>query len=142
MEAGEGYSNLYYCQKTILILNQKVRLFLPMGKTPCLVLFFLLNFNLQLMASPTGADVITACEESLASDFQGMMGMMCTWYVTPCDCTTGKDPEIQRVCLPEDKEVEDLAREVIEGLKSKPELQSKPAEVASSIILSASYPCD
>ena len=119
-----------------------MRLFLPRGKAPWLALFLLFSLNLQVTASPTGKDVITACEESLASDFQGVMGMMCTWYVTPCDCTTGKDPEIQRVCLPSDKEVEDLAEEVIEGLKLKPKLQSRSAEVASSIILSEKYPCD
>ena len=113
-----------------------------MRKVSCLVLFLMLGLSLQVTASPTGKDIITACEESLGSDFQGVMGMMCTWYVTPCDCTTGKDSEIQRVCLPDDREVEGLAEEVIDGLKSKPELQSKTAEVASSIILSEKYPCD
>ena len=107
---------------------------------PAIVL--LLCINTGSAASPVGADVVLACEESLANDFEGMKGMMCTWYVTPCDCTTGKDPEIQRVCLPDDLEVEELARQVIEGLKLEPELQSKSAEVASSIILSKKYPCD
>ena len=142
MEAREGYGNLYYCQKALLKLIEKVRSFHSMRKVSCLVLFLLLGLSLQVTASPTGKDIITACEESLASDFQGVMGMMCTWYVTPCDCTTGKNPEIKRVCLPDDRKVEDLAEEVIDGLKLKPELQSRSAEVASSIILSEKYPCD
>lgn len=113
-----------------------------MNKLKYLGIFLLFSGSTQLMASPTGADVLSVCEESLVNGFQGMNGMMCVWYVTPCDCTYGKDPEMQRVCLPANKETESLAMEVIEGLKLQPDLQTKTAEVASSIILSAKYPCD
>ena len=94
------------------------------------------------MASPTGADVIAACEESLANGFQGISGMMCVWYVTPCDCDYGKDPAIPRVCLPDYIEPEILARAVIDGLKLRPELQSQAAELSSSTVLAPKYPCD
>ena len=105
---------------------------------------FILLFSLstQVFASPSGADVIAACEESLASGFQGIKGMMCTWYVTPCDCTYAKDPATPRVCLPEGKETEELAREVIQGLKSRPELQTLSAELSANTILAKKYPCD
>ncbi|MFT5132450.1 MAG: hypothetical protein ACI9SC_000915 [Gammaproteobacteria bacterium] len=113
-----------------------------MKKLKCLGFFLILSVNIQVIASPTGADVLAACEESLAKGFQGTTGMMCVWYVTPCDCNYGKDPAIPRVCLPDYKEPESLAREVIEGLTLRPELQSEPAEVASSIVLAEKYPCD
>ena len=102
----------------------------------------LLSVNTQVMASPTGADVLTVCEESLAKGFEGIKGMMCVWYVTPCDCTYGKDPAIPRVCLPDGMDTEALAREVIEGLKLRPELQSQSAELSSNTILAEKYPCD
>jgi hypothetical protein len=113
-----------------------------MNKLKCVGLFLLLSINIQAIASPTGADVLTTCEESLASGFQGITGMMCVWYVTPCDCHIGKDPSIPRVCLPDGMETEVLAREVIEGLKSRPELQSETAELASNSVLTIKYPCD
>ena len=106
------------------------------------VLFLLLNLNTQVMASPTGADVVAACEESLEKGFEGIKGMMCVWYVTPCDCTYGKDPAIPRVCLPDDKETEELAMEVIEGLKLRTELQLQTAEFSVNTVLTAKYPCD
>jgi len=113
-----------------------------MKKLKCLGFLLLFSLNIQVMASPTGADVLTTCEESLASGFQGITGMMCVWYVTPCDCHIGKDPAIPRVCLPDGMETETLAREVIEGLKSRPELQSETAELASNSVLTIKYPCD
>ena len=113
-----------------------------MKKLKYLGFFFIFSINIQVIASPTGADVLAACEKSLANGFQGTTGMMCVWYVTPCDCHLGKDPAIPRVCLPEAKETESLAREVIEGLKLRPELQSESAETASSTVLATKYPCD
>jgi hypothetical protein len=113
-----------------------------MKKLKCFGVFLILSVSIQVIASPTGADVLAACEESLVNDFQGITGMMCVWYVTPCDCNYGKDPAISRVCLPGDKETEALAKEVIEGLKLRPELQSEPAELSSSTILAPLYPCD
>ena len=113
-----------------------------MKKLKCLGFLLIFSVNIQVIASPAGADVLAACEESLANGFQGTTGMMCVWYVTPCDCHLGKDPAIPRVCLPEAKETESLAREVIEGLKLRPELHLESAETASSIVLATKYPCD
>ena len=113
-----------------------------MTKTNCRLFFSLLIVNIQAIASPTGADVLAACEESLANGFKGVTGMMCVWYVTPCDCNYGKEPVMPRVCLPDNKDVDSLAREVIEGLKLRPELQSETAEMSAGIILSEKYPCD
>jgi hypothetical protein len=103
---------------------------------------FLLLLSTNVLAAPTGADLLEACEASLEKGFQGSTSMMCVWYVTPCDCHHGKDSEIPRVCLPEGKETESLAREVIKGLKSQPELQSKSAEISAGEILVKKYPCD
>jgi len=102
----------------------------------------LLIFSANLHAAPTGADLLEACELSLEKGFNGPKGMMCVWYVTPCDCHHGKDSSIPRVCLPDGKETESLAREVIEGLKLKSELQSKTAELSAGLVLSEKYPCD
>ena len=94
------------------------------------------------MAVPTGFELLNACEDALANGFQSSNGMMCVWYVTPCDCHHGKDSTIPRVCLPDDETPELLAREVIEGLKSHPELQFEPAEKSAGVILAPKYPCD
>jgi Rap1a immunity proteins len=111
-----------------------------MKKTLCITFFLLFTGNLS--AAPTGEELLAACETSLKSGFHGANGMMCVWYVTPCDCHHGKEVEIARVCLPEGKETESLAREVIAGLKSQPELLMKSAEVSANEILAAKYPCD
>jgi hypothetical protein len=113
-----------------------------MKKLKCLGFFLILSVNIQVIASPTGADLLAACEESLANGFEGTIGMMCVWYVSPCDCNYGKDPAMPRVCLPEGKETESLAREVIDDLTLRPELQSEPAELSSSIVLAEKYLCD
>ncbi len=102
----------------------------------------LLLLSTEAVSDPTGADLLGACEDSLANGFQGATGMMCVWYVTPCDCHHGKDTVIPRVCLPDGKAAEVLAREVIDGLKSQPELQSKSAEISVGLILTLKYPCD
>jgi hypothetical protein len=102
----------------------------------------LLIFSGNLQAAPTGADLLEACETSLEKGFQGSFGMMCVWYVTPCDCHHGKHSEIPRVCLPDGLETEDLAKQVIAGLKSTPELQSNTAEISAGKILVEKYPCD
>ena len=104
-------------------------------------LVFFLSLSANVLAAPTGADLLGACEDSLMNGFQGTTGMMCVWYVTPCDCH-GKDAAIPRVCLPDGKSPESLAREVIDGLKSQPELQSESAEISASKILAPKYPCD
>ena len=48
--------------------------------------------------------------------FPDAEGMMCTWYVTPCDCFQNADSEVPRVCLPLSPDIAVLAREVINGL--------------------------
>jgi len=92
-------------------------------------------------AVPNGKDLLTACEHSLDKGFSGAEGMMCTWYVTPCDCFHGADSEIPRVCLPPSPDVTVLAREITEGLAATPELLNKTADVAAGTILKKNYPC-
>lgn len=104
-----------------------------------LLLFF---YNETAFAAPTGAALLRACELSLKEGFKGTAGMMCVWYVTPCDCHHGKDADIPRVCLPDGLETEYLAQQVVSGLKSKPELQLKTAEVAAGEVLLQMYSCD
>jgi Ssp1 endopeptidase immunity protein Rap1a len=110
-------------------------------KKPVLLYFSLFIYS-NVLAVPSGNDLLNACEISLEEGFQGSTGMMCEWYVTPCDCHYGKDSEIPRVCLPERIETELLAKEVIEGFKQKPELLIKPAELSAAEILVKKYPCD
>lgn len=105
------------------------------------VLTSLLTATTVSPAAPTGADVLAACEKALSKGFHGTVGMMCIWYVTPCDCQAGKDPAIPRVCLPEDKAPETLAKEVVEGLKQQPALLNESAEVSAGRILAPKYPC-
>lgn len=113
-----------------------------MKKIEIWFLLLLLSVSFQLTASPTGADVLAVCEESLTKGFHGITGMMCVWYVSPCDCNYGKDPAIPRVCLPDTTDIELLASEVIEGLKLRPELQSETAEMSSNTVLAGKYPCE
>lgn len=90
-------------------------------------------------AAPTGAELLAACESALNSNFRGLRGKMCTWYVTPCDCDT--TPGLPRVCLTEPIEPQKLARTVTEVLKAIPEFQTRGAEEAVALILSEVYPC-
>ncbi len=103
--------------------------------------FLLLIVSTSLFATPNGKDLLLACEHSLDKGFSGTKGMMCTWYVTPCDCFQSEDSEIPRVCLPPAPDVDALAREVIEGLAATPELLNKSADVAAGVILEKSFPC-
>lgn len=82
-----------------------------------------------------------ACENSLKKGFSGAEGMMCTWYVTPCDCSHGGNSEIPRVCLPPTPDIDSLAREVVDELVIAPELFDKSADVVAGIILQKEYPC-
>jgi len=91
-------------------------------------------------AAPTGAELLEVCESALKSNFRGMRGKMCTWYVTPCDCDTA--PGLPRVCLTEPIEPPKLAITVTEVLKAVPEFQLKSAEEAVALILSEVYPCE
>jgi len=91
-------------------------------------------------AAPTGAELLTVCDSALRSNFRGLRGKMCTWYVTPCDCDTA--PGLPRVCLTDPIEAPKLAVTVTEVLKAIPELQLKSAEEAVALILSEVYPCE
>ena len=93
------------------------------------------------LADPSGAKLLTACEQSLVNGFTGIEGMMCTWYVTPCDCDYSKGSETPRVCLPPSPDIEALAREVTAGLRAQPDLQGKGANIAAGLILTRIYPC-
>lgn len=106
-----------------------------------LCLFATVFYSSWTFAAPSGADLETACRHSLDRGFQGNDGMMCTWYVTPCDCDYGKKHETARVCLPETVPVETLAGLVVSGLHERPELKSKDAGYAAAEILSHIYPC-
>ncbi|RKZ69345.1 MAG: hypothetical protein DRQ48_07865 [Gammaproteobacteria bacterium] len=103
-----------------------------------LALFFI---NTSVFATPNGNDLLAACEHALDKGFSGTEGMMCTWYVTPCDCFHSEDSEIARVCLPVPPDVHALAREVTDGLATAPELLDKTADVAAGTILIKNYPC-
>jgi len=92
-------------------------------------------------AAPTGGDLLAVCETALKTNFRGMKGKMCTWYVTPCDCDATKDENLPRVCLTKPIVVRKLATEVTEVMKAIPEFQKQPAEAAVAQILSAIYPC-
>ena len=101
----------------------------------------LLLMSTSLFATPNGKDLLAACEHSLDKGFSGADGMMCTWYVTPCNCFHSADSVIPRVCLPPTPDIDSLAREVIEGLTATPELLVKTADVAAGTILTKKYPC-
>ena len=94
-----------------------------------------------MQAAPTASNLLNACEDSLENGFQSEMGMLCIWYVTPCDCHFGEKLDVPRVCLPPDLSHEILAKEVVEALKARPELQKETAEMAAGLILSPRYPC-
>lgn len=101
----------------------------------------LLFVSTNLSATPTGRDLLSACTESLDNGFSSEAGMMCTWYVTPCDCFHSDDSDIPRVCLPPAPDVDALAREVVQQLQASPELLEKSANVAAGLILEKNYPC-
>ncbi len=95
----------------------------------------------NLSATPSGEDLLRACTESLNNGFSSDAGMMCTWYVTPCDCFHADESEIPRVCLPTVPDIDQLARDVTQQLKAEPELLGKTADVAAGQILEKKYPC-
>ena len=106
------------------------------------ILILLLCFCGKAQAVPSATELVDACRASLEQGFSGTQGMMCVWYVTPCNCHYGKDSNIPRVCLPDGLETETLAKEVLSGLNSKPSLLNESAEMAAARILSEKYPCD
>jgi len=102
----------------------------------------LLMMCANTFAAPSAKDLLSACEDSLENGFHGTTGLMCSWYVTPCDCHHGKNIAIPRVCLIGNETEASLAKIVVDALKKKPTLQLKPAELAAGLILSSVYPCD
>jgi len=94
-----------------------------------------------VVAAPSGADLLAACERALSNGFAGVEGQMCSWYVRPCDCDLGSDPDAPRVCLAPDLETTALAREVTAGLRAEPGLQAQTAAVAAARVLSRKHPC-
>lgn len=101
---------------------------------------FSFYFHTAKADAPTGRDLLTACQSSLAEGFNSIEGMLCTWYVTPCDCVHNSE-DIPRVCLPANLTEEYLARLLIDELKSSKNLLSQNAELAANSILVNYYPC-
>ncbi len=112
-----------------------------LGGLACLSLLILLTASpaAVVQAAPSGSDLLQACTQSMKHGFDDMVGKMCTWYVTPCDCKIDKG--IPLVCLPAEIPTETLAGIVIDGLKAQPELQQLDATRAAATILSAKYSC-
>ncbi len=90
---------------------------------------------------PSGAELLAACEHASRHGYDNPRGMLCIWYVTPCDCAVGKSPTLPRVCLPPDVQHEALAQLVMQALRERAELLVIGAEEAAAIILSEYYPC-
>ena len=105
-----------------------------------LYLYLLLVPSALTAQSITGQELVYACEHALDNNFTGTGGMACYWYVTPCDCETGRQ-EQPRVCLPHDISEYQLARMVIDGIRNNAELQKMDAAVAVGTVLSQTYPC-
>jgi hypothetical protein len=98
----------------------------------------LLGLN-NVTAAPTGKDLLDACNKSIESGFSGVEGQMCAWYIIPCDCDT--DFSLPKICLPENIELDDLAKIIIDGIFQQPELQKKYAALTATTILSQNFPC-
>jgi len=104
------------------------------------IAIFYLMFASAQADSINGARLVDACETALASGFTHTEGMVCHWYVTPCDCY--HDDDVPDVCLPADAGEETLAITVINGIRQDPELLQQPAVVAANTVLSELYPCN
>lgn len=105
-----------------------------------IIIFLSLSlFNAE--AAPTGSDLVKACKHALEYGFNDIKGMMCTWYITPCDCNYEIRLDVPRVCLPPQISVETLALTVVGDIKAEMELGTMNAESAAAKILSKYYPC-
>ena len=104
-------------------------------------IMYLSLMTLPAAATPSATRLIYACEHALEYGFNDINGMLCTWYVTPCDCNQANKPEIPRVCLPPDIPVEFLAREVIDGIKTQEVPVTVDADYAAAKVLAKHYPC-
>lgn len=89
-------------------------------------------------AGPNGEDLLNACSVSIENGSDNAASAMCGWYVRPCNCDTALPP----VCLPESVSTDRLAREVISGIDTRPELKNESAAFAAAAVLSEIYPCD
>ncbi len=102
---------------------------------------YLLLASQAALSAPNGAQLLFACEDALQNGFHSERGMLCIWYVTPCDCNFGNRKDLPRVCLPKQAQHEDLAELVIIGLREQITLQIETAEMAANTILAETYPC-
>lgn len=109
--------------------------------TATLILFVITLPLLAADKSPSGADLLAACQHSMDQGFSNVQGMLCSWYVTPCDCNYEKKRQLPRVCLPGSPDIDLLAQQVISGLNARPELLNMEADIAASTILTRYYPC-
>ncbi len=91
--------------------------------------------------APTGADLLQACTEAMASGYNSSKGMLCIWYVTPCDCEANNKPGLPRVCLPADISHERLAERIVREISQTPSLLKLSAEAAAASVLAPIYPC-
>lgn len=114
---------------------------IQLNLTGILILFIITLPSLAADNSPNGADLLAACQHSMDQGFSDIQGMLCSWYVTPCDCDYEKNNQLPRVCLPGIPDIDFLAQQVISGLIASPELLDKKADFAASTILSRHYPC-
>ncbi|MEQ8289643.1 MAG: Rap1a/Tai family immunity protein [Gammaproteobacteria bacterium] len=110
---------------------------------PLSLLFSLMTVDARAESEmPGGAELLAACQYAQKYGYDNTRGMLCIWYVTPCDCEITKDENIPRVCLPTGIDHTVLAQRVIQGLLDNPGLQAQAAELAAARILSQDYPCD
>ena len=93
------------------------------------------------LSMPDGKSLLSACEYATDNGYDNPKGMLCIWYVTPCDCSANKVKDLPRVCLPPEIHHEALATLVIKALQQDSELQRLGAEEAAIRILSKHYPC-
>ena len=107
----------------------------------CILTVFLLLMVIPAAATTSASELVRACEHALENGFYDIKGMLCTWYVTPCDCEQAVKPGVPRVCLPPDIAVESLAVEVIDGIKAQEALMIMDADIAAATVLSRHYPC-
>ena len=92
-----------------------------------------------VIAAPSGADLLSACDKSIELGFDAIEGQMCTWYALPCNCYP--DDEVTQVCLPDDLSMESIAQIIVDGLKNETQLQTLSASESATLILARIYPC-
>lgn len=96
---------------------------------------------MEAYASPNGTDLLRACRTSINNGFEDIEGMMCEYYLTPCECTAGEDNPAPRFCPPARASMGDLAVLVIDGFKKSPGLLNRDAQTAAAVILARRFPC-